>query len=366
MGEYVKTRANDKDHALTVLTGFTLDEILEIWSVVKDGVLARHKRGRRPKFSHLDQFFIFLIQLRHNFTFEKLGLDFNLEASAAHRIFFNMVNGVRESLCREYLQVVSKKACMENDITMKSFPSTGYLIVDSYFQPCQRPSARQSVADHHFCRKYHEYGLKVTTVHLADGRMIYATKHDPGSTLDIQQFKNNLEAISNLLKKSDSEMKMEDNDPLHQEYPNHWIMIGDRAYTRADRLTRVVCSKKNPSNEAEIHLNELLLKDRMLIESFYGRMLKLFGVVKDTYRYDHSHYDDLFLVCVALTNYHVMKYPLTEADRVFYKRTVNTRLEMARNRIQKKTESRLKHEKKLKEKRKRAFEEISDHQEIDE
>jgi hypothetical protein len=76
-----------------------------------------------------------------------------------------------------------------------------------------------------------------------------------------------------------------------------------------------------------------------MCENFYGRLLSLFGVIRNKYKYEHNVYDKLFLVCTCLTNYHLRKNPLRRDYRRFYQELMQKRLDKALERIRKDKES---------------------------
>jgi hypothetical protein len=48
-------------------------------------------------------------------------------------------------------------------------------------------------------------------------------------------------------------------------------------------------------------------------------MKKLFKIMEGKYKWDEDTYSTVFKVCAALTNYHIMKYPLRNEDGIYYK-----------------------------------------------
>ena len=42
------------------------------------------------------------------------------------------------------------------------------------------------------------------------------------------------------------------------------------------------------------------------------------------YKWDEESYSTVFKFCVALTNYHIMKYPLRNEDGIYYKVVLKT------------------------------------------
>ena len=56
------------------------------------------------------------------------------------------------------------------------------------------------------------------------------------------------------------------------------------------------------------------MNNRPIVEQFFGRMKKLFAVLRNTFRLDEEMFDLYFDICVCLTNIDVAYHPLTEED----------------------------------------------------
>jgi predicted N-acyltransferase len=84
-----------------------------------------------------------------------------------------------------------------------------------------------------------------------------------------------------LLKKDDEKVQDEDM-PLSNRFPDHWIII-DSAYQSADQYLRAVVKKKKKfiKTSADNAYYRSLSKDRVVCEIFYGRLLTLFRVIRN-------------------------------------------------------------------------------------
>jgi hypothetical protein len=100
-------------------------------------------------------------------------------------------------------------------------------------------------------------------------------------------------------------------------------------------------------------INKQLSKDRVVCENYYGRLLNLFGLMRQRFTYEHDKYDKCFLFYAALTNYHLLQNPLTGNDGQYYRSFIKSRIEEANEREKKKTESRQKYLSKMNQRKKR-------------
>jgi hypothetical protein len=55
-------------------------------------------------------------------------------------------------------------------------------------------------------------------------------------------------------------------------------------------------------------------RNRVPCENFYGRLKTLWRITAIRFRWDHSYYDKIMKLCVALTSFHVQLNPLRAAD----------------------------------------------------
>jgi len=144
-------------------------------------------------------------------------------------------------------------------------------------------------------------------------------------------------------------------NPLSNEYPGSWLLIADSAYVGASRYLRAVTMKKRgsiPRSQQQYYNN--LSRDRVICENFYGRLVNLFGVMRHVYRYEHVAYDDIFVVCCMLTNFHILcGNPLRENDGQYYRKILQDRVEKVDTRALKRAECSRKYQQKLKAKRTR-------------
>jgi hypothetical protein len=76
-------------------------------------------------------------------------------------------------------------------------------------------------------------------------------------------------------------------------------------------------------------------------------MVSLFGVIRNKYKSELMMYEQFFLVCACLINYHLKKNPLKSDNRGFYKGVMQKKLDKALEKIQKEKESKEKYNAKI-------------------
>ena len=97
-------------------------------------------------------------------------------------------------------------------------------------------------------------------------------------------------------------------------------MLADKGYQGASGVLRAILPKKGSLSLIDEQHNRRVAYDRIICENFYGRMKILWSIMQDTFRWDHEHYDCVFQVCAALTNFHLSQSPLRSNDGELYRR----------------------------------------------
>jgi hypothetical protein len=93
-----------------------------------------------------------------------------------------------------------------------------------------------------------------------------------------------------------------------------WSVLVDSGYQGLQRYLNAILPEKKLANRPftrhQRRHNQELASERVICERFYGRLKTKFRVMSSKYRNTREEYGRLFQLCVALTNYHVVMYPL--------------------------------------------------------
>ncbi len=311
------------DDKMRVLTNFFPDEVLELFEIVKPSILASENRGKKAKYSGLDRFIITLSHLKHAQQFNKMGLDFGLDGSVANTMFHRTVDICQTPLRERLMKSFTMTELRTSNIQFGTVKDA-LLVVDVHFHKSNRPEGRFSDVKHYFSGKHYQYGLKVESAHYPNGLAAFVSRHHPGSTHDFNIFKTNVKSYKRLLTKSVSDQLLEDNGPLSNRFASQWAILGDSAYTGAEKegVRGLYIKKKKYRQNRDAVMYEQWSRDRVLVENFYGRVMNLWGMMRKTYTYEHKHYDAMVAVVFCLTNYDIMKKPLRAEDGVFFREFV--------------------------------------------
>ena len=92
----------------------------------------------------------------------------------------------------------------------------------------------------------------------------------------------------------------------------------DCGYDGAAKFGRFLTPKKRSScrdlDADDVRKNGKIEKDRVIVENYFGRMKCLWGMAKRTFCLKDDLYCGFFCMFVAMTNYHVLLFPLRSED----------------------------------------------------
>ena len=93
-----------------------------------------------------------------------------------------------------------------------------------------------------------------------------------------------------------------------------WTVMADKGFQGAQYRFRTVLPHKKPRlrslNRVQENENERIAGVRILAENFYARMVMTFKITDVKYLYDKNMYGMMIRLCIALTNFDLMKRPL--------------------------------------------------------
>ena len=132
---------------------------------------------------------------------------------------------------------------------------------------------------------------------------------------------------------------MDDDGPLSDEFPSYWAVLCDKGYYGAEAFCRLMYPTKKPINgtmtQAEVSNNRHISSDRIIVENVFGRLCGLWNDMAAKWKWSEARQDNIFRLCVRLTNFHLHKHPLRAEDSTVLKKMKNRRYHIATTQIQK-------------------------------
>ncbi|ETV66229.1 hypothetical protein H257_17271 [Aphanomyces astaci] len=267
-------------------------------------------RGRRCSTSPKDSLFMALTVMKHFSTWDKHAADFGFKAPTFEKLIMRVVMTIEPLFSEQLIVCPTMTSLTAASRRFSNFPYALYT-VDVKFQPSLRPTGRFAEQKHYFSGKHHMYGYKIEAAVSPDGRCVAMSDAHPGSVHDLTILHTRRELHTTNLTKSACEAAMPDHGELSAEYTATWACLVDMGYIGVDHTLRGIHPKRSPQNVAldvaDVERNRRVSSDRVVVESFFGRVCslwKIYGVIQRT--------------TFALTNFHISLMPVRAEDEVYY------------------------------------------------
>ncbi len=231
--------------------------------------------GTPPLLSEEEQIVLMLVYLRHNLSFQLLGLIFQISESTAHNIFTYWQKLFEEELPPSLLEQV-KKFQEQEEVVLEQL--TDYeLIVDSAEQAIERPSDYQEQKKY-YSGKQARHTLKSQFIVLPKGKdIIDVVIGQPGPMSDIRICRSTL-----------------------SKFNSQQTFSGDKAYIGEKQIiTPYKKPKHGQLTESQIKKNKALSSNRIFVEHLI-RVVKVFKVVQERFRLNKNRYKSVLLTVCGL------------------------------------------------------------------
>eukprot|EP01105_Mastigella_eilhardi_P016058 TRINITY_DN3680_c0_g1_i15.p1 TRINITY_DN3680_c0_g1~~TRINITY_DN3680_c0_g1_i15.p1 ORF type:complete len:313 (+),score=26.10 TRINITY_DN3680_c0_g1_i15:100-1038(+) len=284
-------------------------------------ILSVGRRGKKPSISTLDTVFIYVLV--------ETGLDLTKLAAVIHRsesVVKSAVDRVRGPI-----NVVLRRTWFEN--RRRHVPDLGSsepqvaIATDAVPFAVGKPHVRFEESKIYWDQHHGLYALKkeVSVLCNPPHYCVFAFPGFVGSRHDFAEYSQNAEArYAEYLKKTQAEIT------AFPQFPSlYWLQILDSGYM-GDAHTnfgRVVLRKPSSMrDQQERDCNAECARIRVVVEQFFGRLKKLWGITVTPYRFDHTHFDVDVDNAILLTNEHIAAgNHLGDGDDLFFWQCVHSR-----------------------------------------
>lgn len=296
--------AEDEDRC-KIITGFTTKEFLNLYDVVADNIEENIGRGPRSKIDKHNRLVMTLCYLKHYETIDKMKDNFSISRAHLHTILITTIAQISDFLYNYYVIDIADriKDEEENDI----FLNVKY-VIDVTFQSIWTPTGTYDEKKLYFSGKHKLYGLKSQCIHDRKGRVVHCIAGERGAMHDLTICRENIHELKDILRKNDDGEEGENKDD------DYWFVMADSAYKGLQDETNVMLPhKKKPNKQLtkqQQKFNRELAAERVICERFYGRLKTRYRIMSTKYRNSRDDYEMIFKLCAALTNYHILSYPL--------------------------------------------------------
>ena len=298
---------------LAKFTNFTEVELLSLYRKLVPFIQNHRRRGPLPKISFSDSLLILLTFYKTALEFDELAVFLGYKSSTLMAAINRMRPILYDCLQDEWLAHPQRPQPLDDT----HFPFIG-LLVDSTSIEVFRPRTHFNEAKVYYDGKNRIYALKkelgvlVSNPHYC----VFTQKSFVGSRHDYEYFKENYRTYLPYLVKTTEEFRTLKDDQEHQS----WAVLLDKGYIGPECEThdlRKLTPLKNPTRNADIMKNREKSLIRVPVECFFGRLKKLWKILRGIYRWSHENFDIDFDICCLLTNLHIKSNRLEEIDRTF-------------------------------------------------
>lgn len=290
------------DLAFKTATNFTKEEFVSLFSYFDiDMARLQNTRGPRSKLSNMDKFFLLITYLKSYVSYTSLAHTFGLSPTSVQRDLIKIIEALAPIFERIFIEKLDREQQVEKGIGFVDYPEVA-LILDCSVQKIPRYCGGFNDVKTFFSNKHKIYCVKKEYGHLPNGKVAFVSKFYPGSKHDYNIFLNNITIYKNFLRKNNG----------NNEY---WKIMADKGYEGANTHIPSVLPKKGTNlTSSDIRENSRISRCRIICENFYGRMKVLWGAARLKINKDLKNYDDVIMICVSLTNYHIDIHPLRATD----------------------------------------------------
>lgn len=109
---------------------------------------------------------------------------------------------------------------------------------------------------------------------------------------------------------------------LSSKYSDQWAVLMDKGYHSASECFPSITPQKNPARSVlgkkYEDYNRKLSSDLILVENFFGQLVKLWPILPANFVWSNSLYDNIVALGIKLSNFHIFMHELRDDDGSLY------------------------------------------------
>lgn len=288
-----------------IICGFTVEEFLDIYTLVEDAIEENIGRGRRSKITKKDKLVMVLCHLKHYEILDRMKITFCISKAYLYKILNETIIAITPVLYDYYVVHLEDRLEKENEDEIEEFPEAKY-VMDATFQEIWTPMGSFQERKQYFSGKHKMYGLKSQCIHDRKGRLVHCIPGERGALHDFTICRNNIEILRDILRKEQNVDDSNEDEP--------WCVITDLGYIGLQNLVSAIMPHKKKKNKKltknQKRFNRKVASQRVICERFYGRLKTKFRIMSIIYRNSRDEYKITFQLCSALTNFDIILHPL--------------------------------------------------------
>lgn len=285
---------SENENQCKILTGFNIEEFLTLFELIEDQIIENTGRGLKSKIPKQDKLLMTLCYLKHYETVDKMRKTFSISKSHLHSILEMTIESISPYLYEYFVTNLQDRIKEDEEIgDALVFPDAKY-VLNACFQPIWTPAGTSCEKKQYYNSQAKLYGLKSQCLHDRKGRVVHSIAAEKGGIENLKICKTNSTALKEML--------------------NNVAVLATADYQGLEKLVKAILPYKKQANKPftrqQYTFNEQLASEVAVCEEFYARIKSRYRIMSSKYRNSREEYTHLFRLCVALTNYHILLYPL--------------------------------------------------------
>lgn len=304
------------DYTMKLLTNFTVQEFNDLYDIV--GHVISRGLHKDSYVTSRSRFLITLCFCKYNEKWKKLGFYFGINFSYAQRIVIQIIAKTQQLLSSRFIKWIGVMSRITDfNIYNQDWPTLlGSL--DATVQMIKRPSDAD-VQKTFYSGKHKFCCMKTQAFVSPTGLLIHCSKPVEGSIHDFKLF-----CMSNL-----DELIFKENEQCQLILSKDCITLADAGYQGlAKKIPGAVTPFKKTRttglSEEMIEHNQKVSKSRIIVENWFGRNKSLWAIMGSKFRLNLTCYENFWMFCASLTNYHIMKHPMRNIERGEASKEINS------------------------------------------
>ena len=298
----------EDDQDMLMLTSFTCQQFRTLYNLVEPQLVKAHSGGRRSRLSPLTIFFITLVYLKSAMPLTTLGFHMGLSLPYISTLITETVSICSPILAKTFIKWIHIDEYVRNRCCFQNFPQC-VCAVDGSVQRIPRPTVNQA---EFYSGKHHHHCVKMQVAVGPIGLAVDVSGPYPGSVHDYKIFRD----LSSTRYKIDAEKERR-----QRMFPGQPTVsaLFDKGYIGVNNILAEpkLPYRKPPRRDLtpqEIDYNNKIGHDRIIVERWFGRLKAVWKIMYIVFPLKLDKYLDFYLMCAALTNYHIQNNPLTNGD----------------------------------------------------
>ena len=300
---------NENDQLMQLLCNFTCQQFLTLYNIVSSKMMKAHSGGRRSRFSSMTIFLITLTYLKSAMPLTNLGFQFGLSLPYISTLVTDTVTLCAPVLAEQLIKWIPIDEYTKRNCCFDNFPQC-VCAVDASVQEISRPKLNQ---EEFYSGKHHFHCLKMQVAVGPIGLAVDISGPFPGSFHDFRIFRElSLPTQIKINREKEKRQAMNPGLPtVTALFDKGYIGV---AAIIAEAKLPIRKPRNRDLNQQELDYNNRIGHDRIIVERWFGRLKRIWRIMFVCFPLKIEKYKHFYMMCAALTNYHVQNKPLTNGD----------------------------------------------------